>query len=190
MVAKGEDGKPSQVPKLILENDEEIKRFIESMRMKEIKAKVQGCHGWRPVFIGCENATEILRNERCVVKRKLLDGRTYQVTKLNKWNTYRHCSFLLIGLCPDVFELKGEAGLPNSSEIDSDSIVQRDQTRGYRWWNHYWRPVCFYKTCTCPRSWGNSGAKALIACQGVLISREKQWRRHWYVLNETMKTRA
>src|SRR5436190_22540848 len=30
MVAKGDDNKPMQVPVLILENDEEIKRFIES----------------------------------------------------------------------------------------------------------------------------------------------------------------
>src|SRR6185503_6810965 len=41
MVAKGDDNKPTKVPALILENDEVIKRFIESMRMKEIKAKVR-----------------------------------------------------------------------------------------------------------------------------------------------------
>ncbi len=40
MVAKGDDDKPMQVPKLILENDEDVKRFIEAMRMKEIKSSV------------------------------------------------------------------------------------------------------------------------------------------------------
>src|SRR5690349_3478449 len=40
MVAKGDDDKPTTVPRLILENEEEVKRFIEAMRMKEIKNKV------------------------------------------------------------------------------------------------------------------------------------------------------
>src|ERR1041384_5431109 len=37
MVAKGDDDKPTEVPKLILENKEQVKRFIEALRMKEIK---------------------------------------------------------------------------------------------------------------------------------------------------------
>ena len=41
MVAKGESDKPTQVPALILENEEEVKRFIESMKMKEIRSKVK-----------------------------------------------------------------------------------------------------------------------------------------------------
>lgn len=68
MVAKGEDGKPSQVPKLILENDEDIKRFIESMRMKEIKAKVRDAMDDGQSLLDVKRATELLRNERCVVK--------------------------------------------------------------------------------------------------------------------------
>ena len=35
MVAKGDDNKPTMVPALILENDEEVKRFLESMRARE-----------------------------------------------------------------------------------------------------------------------------------------------------------
>src|ERR1700743_3283396 len=42
MVAKGDDDKPVTVPELILESDEDIKRFIEAMRMKEIRSKVKG----------------------------------------------------------------------------------------------------------------------------------------------------
>ena len=41
MVAKGEDDKPTTVPALILENREQVKRFLESMRMKEIKQSVK-----------------------------------------------------------------------------------------------------------------------------------------------------
>src|SRR5690606_21060786 len=37
MVAKGDDDKPAEVPKLILETREQVKRFIECMRLKEIK---------------------------------------------------------------------------------------------------------------------------------------------------------
>src|SRR6187399_1789441 len=39
MVAKGDDNKPVTVPKLILENNEDVKRFIEAMRMREVKNK-------------------------------------------------------------------------------------------------------------------------------------------------------
>src|SRR6188768_2580734 len=39
MVAKGDDDRPTQVPKLVLESDEQVRRFIEAMRMKEIKRK-------------------------------------------------------------------------------------------------------------------------------------------------------
>ena len=41
MVAKGDDNKPQQVPELILENEEDVKRFIEAMRVREIKEKVR-----------------------------------------------------------------------------------------------------------------------------------------------------
>ncbi len=41
MVAKDENNKPTPVPKLILETKEDIKRFIEAMRMKEIKSAVR-----------------------------------------------------------------------------------------------------------------------------------------------------
>src|SRR5437868_14774329 len=41
MVAKGDDNKPMQVPELILENEEDVKRFIEAMRVREIKEKVR-----------------------------------------------------------------------------------------------------------------------------------------------------
>src|SRR5262245_56640642 len=39
MVAKGEAERPTPVPKLILQSHEEVKRFLEAMRMKEIKSK-------------------------------------------------------------------------------------------------------------------------------------------------------
>jgi acyl-CoA hydrolase len=72
MVAKGEDDKPATVAPLMLENDEEIKRFIEAMRMKEIKTKVK--HEMDDVHsqIDIARASEILKNERCVITGETL----------------------------------------------------------------------------------------------------------------------
>ena len=65
MVAKGDNDKPVMVPELILENSEDIKRFIEAMRMKEIRAKVKDQMDDARSKIEVEQAAEILKNERC-----------------------------------------------------------------------------------------------------------------------------
>lgn len=67
MVAKGEDDKPTTVPKLILENSEDIKRFIEAMRMKDIKSKIKEQMNDALSNIEIEHAKEILRTERCII---------------------------------------------------------------------------------------------------------------------------
>lgn len=71
MVAKGDDDKPMQVPKLILENEEDIKRFIEAMRMKEIKNSVKEQMDDAKSILEVGNAKEILKNERCQIKIRL-----------------------------------------------------------------------------------------------------------------------
>lgn len=68
MVAKGEDDKPTEVPKLVLESLEDVKRFIEAMRMKEIKASVKEKMDDARSHIEAEQAATILKNERCVIK--------------------------------------------------------------------------------------------------------------------------
>lgn len=70
MVAKGEDDKPTLVPELILENKEEVKRFIESMNMKEIKSAIREQMDDAKSHIHVENANELLRSERCVLAYK------------------------------------------------------------------------------------------------------------------------
>lgn len=67
MVAKGDDDKPVTVPKLILENTEEVKRFIEAMRMKEIRAKVKEEMDDARSHIEVARAQEILKDERCII---------------------------------------------------------------------------------------------------------------------------
>ena len=68
MVAKGEDDKPTQVPELVLESREEVKRFIECMRMKEIKQAVKEKMDDARSHIEVKNALEILKGERCILR--------------------------------------------------------------------------------------------------------------------------
>lgn len=70
MVAKGDDEKPTMVPQLILESKEEIKRFIESMKMKEIKSAVREQMDDAKSQIHVDNANWILKDERCVISLK------------------------------------------------------------------------------------------------------------------------
>ncbi len=72
MVAKGDDDKPMLVPKLILESKEDVKRFIESLNMKEIKNAVREKMDDAKSNIEVERANELLKNERCIFKLKQL----------------------------------------------------------------------------------------------------------------------
>ncbi|MCK6616586.1 MAG: acyl-CoA thioesterase [Cyclobacteriaceae bacterium] len=68
MVAKGEDDKPTPVPKLILETKEDVKRFIESMQMKQIIGSVRKQMDDARSHIEVERASELLKNERCILQ--------------------------------------------------------------------------------------------------------------------------
>jgi uncharacterized protein (TIGR00369 family) len=68
MVAKGDDEKPTTVPKLILENNEHVKRFIEAITMKEIKTKMKDEMDDARSQIHLESAADFLKNERCILQ--------------------------------------------------------------------------------------------------------------------------
>lgn len=68
MVAKGEDDLPCTVPKLILESDEDVKRFIEGMRLKTIRERVRNEMLDLHSVPDIQQAHEILKNERCLIK--------------------------------------------------------------------------------------------------------------------------
>ena len=70
MVAKGDDDKPTVVPELILETRDEIRRCIEAMKMKEIKNKVKEEMDDARSAIHIEQAADLLKGERCIVKLK------------------------------------------------------------------------------------------------------------------------
>lgn len=67
MVAKGDDNQPTEVPRLVLENSEDVKRFIEAMRMKEIRNKVREEMDDAKSNIDVGRAAELLKKERCVL---------------------------------------------------------------------------------------------------------------------------
>jgi len=70
MVAKDDSNKPSEVPALILEDNEDVKRFIEVMRVRDIKQKVREEMEDAKSTIDVVNAPELLKNERCVIRLK------------------------------------------------------------------------------------------------------------------------
>lgn len=70
MVAKGEDNKPIMVPRLILQNKEDVKRFIESMHMREIKSKSNEQMDDRISKVEVARAAELLKGERCLLDLK------------------------------------------------------------------------------------------------------------------------
>jgi uncharacterized protein (TIGR00369 family) len=65
MVAKGDNDQPALVPALVLENNEDIKRFIEAMSMREIRGKVKDEMNDARSNIQVEMAADILKKERC-----------------------------------------------------------------------------------------------------------------------------
>jgi uncharacterized protein (TIGR00369 family) len=68
MVAKGDDDKPCVVPRLILETREDVKRFIEALNVKRIKASAQEQMDDVRSTIQVDDAATLLKNERCILK--------------------------------------------------------------------------------------------------------------------------
>jgi hypothetical protein len=70
MVAKGDDDKPALVPPLLLQNQEEVKRFIEALHMKEIKQNIRQQMDDANSAVHLDKAEELLANERCEIQLK------------------------------------------------------------------------------------------------------------------------
>jgi uncharacterized protein (TIGR00369 family) len=71
MVAKGDDNEPMEVPVLLLENREEVKRFIEARRLKEVRTKLKEEMDDAKSKIHVEQAKELLKDERCLIAFEL-----------------------------------------------------------------------------------------------------------------------
>jgi uncharacterized protein (TIGR00369 family) len=70
MVAKGDDDKPAVVPLLILESKEDVKRFIEALRIRAIKNTMREQMDDAHSHIEVEKAGEILKDQRCKIQFK------------------------------------------------------------------------------------------------------------------------
>ena len=73
MVAKGEDGKPTKVPEVVLEDITEMRRFVDAIKRmkvkKEANAKMQKEHD---EFIMVDDM-EMLKDQRCKIEFKVDD---------------------------------------------------------------------------------------------------------------------
>lgn len=74
MVAKGDDGKPTKVPKLTLSGMKEVRNFVDSIKRmsvkKEANAKIQKAHD---DFIPTEDMN-LLKDQRCEISFSSEDG--------------------------------------------------------------------------------------------------------------------
>ncbi len=68
MVAKGDDGQPTTVPGLILETKEDVKRFLEAIKRKELKGtyKKELQNARLALLVDPEN--KLLEKERCQLR--------------------------------------------------------------------------------------------------------------------------
>ena len=67
MVAKDDEGKPTEVPPLLLENKEDIRRFMEAIKRRELKATYADEFDNEKTRMKIEENAELLLKERCVV---------------------------------------------------------------------------------------------------------------------------
>ena len=67
MVAKGDNNKPQQVPRLILESRDDVRRFLEAMRRKEIREKAREELDAAKSSVRVGEARELLKDERCII---------------------------------------------------------------------------------------------------------------------------
>ena len=68
MVAKDESGKPTEVPGLILQSRSEARRFLESLKRKELSRKYKAELDNSKTRIEVEANIHLLENEKCVLQ--------------------------------------------------------------------------------------------------------------------------
>ncbi|WP_448530219.1 acyl-CoA thioesterase [Raineya sp.] len=67
MVAKDETGKPTLVPRLLLETEDEIRRFLEAMKRKELKKEYMQIFHDAKTDLNIASEIQKLSQERCVI---------------------------------------------------------------------------------------------------------------------------
>ncbi|TAH26711.1 MAG: acyl-CoA thioesterase [Cytophagales bacterium] len=74
MVAKGDDNKPKEVPGLFLENREDIRRFLEAIKRKELKQNYKTELDNQKTNLAIEKELHKLGSERCDFDRSKFKG--------------------------------------------------------------------------------------------------------------------
>lgn len=67
MVAKNKDGSLREVPPIVLETNEQIRRFMEAIKRKELKSQYQDEFDNEKSSLKALEYHELLENERCIV---------------------------------------------------------------------------------------------------------------------------
>lgn len=67
MVAKGPDNKPKEVPSLLLEDHDEVRRFLEAIKRRELKKQYLEELSNQKTNISIEQEIDLLKEERCKV---------------------------------------------------------------------------------------------------------------------------
>jgi len=73
MVAKGEDGRPTQVPELLLETREEVRRYIEAIRRREVKSRYREALDDEYSHVAVDTELGMLDDQRCQIADGALD---------------------------------------------------------------------------------------------------------------------
>jgi acyl-CoA hydrolase len=68
MVAKDDHGTPTMVPGLILESKEEVKRFLEAIKRRELRVSYKKELQQARISLLVDSESELLKNERCILK--------------------------------------------------------------------------------------------------------------------------
>lgn len=67
MVAKNKDGSLREVPPMILETNEQVRRFMEAIKRKELKSQYKDEFDNEKSSLKALEYHELLKNERCIV---------------------------------------------------------------------------------------------------------------------------
>lgn len=70
MVCMGTDSKPKEIPGLILENREDVRRYLEAIKRKELKNNYKEELNNQKTRIAIDKELHKLDNERCIIDRK------------------------------------------------------------------------------------------------------------------------
>jgi len=71
MVAKDEHGRLTPVPGLILENRDDVRRFLEAITRRELKAQYKEHLNNEKTNLTVEDDLHKLKNEKCIIEATL-----------------------------------------------------------------------------------------------------------------------